>query len=118
MKLLPFAAIVLTMIMPVQGQEQSASWVEQKCGAYEAAWTDAVAAADETQVNYAFIAANENFIAGGCTEPVEACPRSRVELDIANALTLAMMNAGAASTFLPFRCPVEPTDNGWSGPGL
>ena len=111
MKLLPFAAIVLTMIMPAQGQEQSASWVEQKCGAYEAAWTDAVAAADETQVNYA-------FIAGGCTEPVEACPRSRVELDIANALTLAMMNAGAASTFLPFRCPVEPADNGWSGPGL
>ena len=55
-------------------------------------------------MNYNFMAGNENFIAGGCTEQVDVCPRSAQELEIANALTIAVMNAGAASTFLPFRC--------------
>ena len=94
--------------------------MEQKCGIYKLAWEHAVAVNDPTQVNYAFIAANENFIAGGCKGDgdLEVCPRSTVELDIANALTLAMMNAGTASTFLPFRCPAKAVENGWSGPGL
>ncbi len=71
-----------------------------------------------SQINYGFIAPNESFIASGCREAGMACPRSAVELEIANALTLAMMNAGAASTFLPFRCPHEPVEGGWTRPGL
>jgi len=55
----------------------------------------------------------------GCTEAIDICPRSSNEIHIANALTLAMMNSGAASTFLPFRCPhPEAVEGGWSGPGL
>ena len=111
---------VSLLLLPggVQAQEQSAGWVEQKCRAYGAAWAQAVAAYEGDQINYAFIAANENFIASGCTEAGTACPRSAVELEVANALTLAMMNAGTASTFLPFRCPHETVEGGWTGPGL
>lgn len=112
--------VVLTLLLPtlVQAEEQAVSWAEQKCSVYEGAWERVVGAAEASQINYAFIAANENFIASGCTEAGMACPRSAVELEIANALTLAMMNAGAASTFLPFRCPHETVEGGWTGPGL
>ncbi len=111
---------VLLALLPggAQAHGESAAWVEQKCRAYEAAWERAVAAHHGRQMVDVFIAANETFITSGCTEAGTACPRSAVELEIANALTLAMMNAGAASTFLPFRCPHERVEGGWSGPGL
>lgn len=103
---------------PVAAQ-QSGGWVEEKCRIYEAAWAQALETHGSGQMNYAFIAGNENFIASGCTGPSDICPRSSQELDVANALTLAMMNAGAASTFLPFKCPAQPSAaGGWSGPGL
>lgn len=106
------------MMAPAMGQEQ-AGWVEQKCRAYEAAWTQALDTYGSEQMNYAFIAGNENFIAGGCTAPADICPRSNQEIEIANALTLALMNAGTASTFLPFKCPAPPSGTGgWQGPGL
>lgn len=112
--------LVALLLLPAsaRAEQQGASWVDQKCSIYQAAWERAVAAQDGTQINYAFIAANENFIASGCTEERTACPRSSVELEVANTLSLAMMNAGAASTFLPFRCPRETVDGGWTGPGL
>ena len=118
MKALAIVLLLSTWPVPARAQEQSAAWIEQKCNAYQAAWLQAAEVHDETQINYAFIAANGNFIAGGCTGGVDVCPRSAVELDIANILTLALMNAGAASTFLPFRCPAEPSSDAWSGPGL
>lgn len=106
------------MMAPAMGQEQ-AGWVEQKCRAYEAAWAQALETHGSEQMNYAFIAGNENFIAGGCTTPADICPRSNQEIEIANALTLALMNAGTASTFLPFKCPAPPPGAGaWQGPGL
>lgn len=112
--------VVLGLLLPggVGAEEQVQTWAEQKCSAYRTAWERALSAYDNTQMNYGFIAANENFIAAGCTGAPSACPRSSVELEVANALTLAMMNAGTASTFLPFRCPHEPTEGGWTGPGL
>lgn len=104
---------------PLVAQESSDNWVEQKCHAYEAAWAQALDAYGSEQMNYAFIAGNENFIANGCTIPADVCPRSAQEIEVANALTLALMNAGAASTFLPFKCPPQPSSaQEWSGPGL
>lgn len=103
---------------PAIGQEP-ADWAEQKCRAYEAAWAQALDSFGSAQMNYGFIAANENFIASGCTAPADVCPRSEQEIAVANALTLALMNAGTASTFLPFKCPTQPSSAGaWSGPGL
>ncbi len=80
-------------------------WQLEKCRIYEQSWGEALAFFGSDNVNYNFIAQNENFIAGRCTGGIQICPQSNQELEIANALTLVMMNAGAASTFLPFSCP-------------
>ncbi|SEQ25717.1 hypothetical protein SAMN05428969_2434 [Devosia sp. YR412] len=111
--------LLLALIPPATGQEAPTDWPEQKCAAYAAAWSQALDAYGSDQMNYAFMAGNENFIASGCADRAEICPRSAQELDIANALTLALMNAGTASTFLPFKCPQpESAADGWTGPGL
>ena len=111
--------LALSLAQPASAQPEMPDWVEQKCQAYAAAWTQALELFGSGEMNYAFIAGNENFIASGCAEAGDICPRSGQELDIANALTLAMMNAGTASTFLPFRCPpAEPAAGSWNGPGL
>jgi hypothetical protein len=108
----------LALLHPVAAQE-SADWPAEKCAAFAAAWNQALDAFGSDQMNYAFLAGNENFIASTCTDRGEICPQSRQELEIANALTLALMNAGTASTFLPFKCaPSESAADGWSGPGL
>ena len=110
---------LLALCQPGGATEASATWAEQKCRTYAAAWEQALVGFGSDQMNYAFIAANENFIAGGCTGPADVCPRSLEEIEVANVLTLAMMNAGAASTFLPFRCPrPDNAPGGWTGPGL
>jgi hypothetical protein len=83
---------------------ENSAWRAEKCRIYESSWSQALEFFSSDNINYNFLAGNENFIAGGCLEPGNVCPRSDQELDIANALTIAMMNAGAASTFLPFKC--------------
>ena len=47
---------------------------------------------------------HEAFIASGCTRQGNVCPRSAEELDLANMMVVAAMNAGTASTFPPFAC--------------
>jgi hypothetical protein len=37
-------------------------------------------------------------------DTADVCPRSGEEIETANVLTIAAMNAGMASTFLPFAC--------------
>lgn len=109
----------LLLIQPAVAQDAASDWPAQKCAAYEAAWSQALEAFGSDDMNYGFMAGNENFIASGCSEAGEICPQSRQELDIANAITLALMNAGTASTFLPFNCPrLDAPAGGWSGPGL
>lgn len=51
-----------------------------------------------------FRESHDAFIASGCTKQADVCPRSARELDVANAMVIAAMNAGAASTFPPFAC--------------
>lgn len=97
------AAVLLTAL-PVQAQSE---WQTQKCAIYERAWTRALENFGDDNINYNFIATNENFIASGCTDTIRACPRSERELEIANVLSIVMMNEGVASTFLPFGCPSD-----------
>jgi hypothetical protein len=52
----------------------------------------------------AFIELHDAFIASGCTGASDVCPRSDREIEIANILTIAAINAGTASTFPPFAC--------------
>jgi hypothetical protein len=47
---------------------------------------------------------HDAFLASGCTARADVCPRSAEEFEVANMLTIAAMNAGTASTFLPFAC--------------
>lgn len=101
------ALFALTLApMAVHAEDQSV-WQAKKCEIFQQNWEKALGFFGSDNLNYNFIAQNENFIAGGCTEGVSVCPRSSQELDIANALTVAMMNAGAASTFLPYRCSTD-----------
>ena len=80
------------------------SWAETKCERYRAAWGEALKRRGTTGIGSAFVARHEAFLASGCTARPDVCPRSAEELDLANVLTVAAMNAGTASTFLPFAC--------------
>ncbi len=101
---------ILALVLMITGAGPTSAqtdWQEQKCALYEAAWARALENFGDDDMNYNFIATNENFIASGCTDTVRACPRSLQELEIANMLSIVMMNEGAASTFLPFGCTVD-----------
>jgi len=94
-----------TATVQAQPAEPATAWQVEKCRIYAENWNKALDSFGTDNLNYNFIAQNENFIAGGCTEPAEICPQSSQELEITDLLTMVMMNAGAASTFVPFRCP-------------
>ena len=83
---------------------QAPSWTEVKCARYRKAWTDALARRGEQGLGREFVERHEAFLASGCTVRADVCPRSPEELDLANILTILAMNAGTASTFLPFAC--------------
>jgi hypothetical protein len=82
----------------------SQSWTAQKCARYRQAWTDVQARRGIHGIGPEFLERHEAFLASGCTAKGEVCPKSPEELDLANVLTVAAMNAGTASTFLPFAC--------------
>lgn len=112
-------ALTLLATNPAAAQAPATDWPAEKCAIYAQAWNQALDSFGSDEMNYAFLAGNENFIAGDCTERTEICPQSQQELEISNALTLALMNAGAASSFLPFKCPQPGSAaDGWTGPGL
>jgi len=75
-----------------------------KCDRYTEAWNGALAQFGRQGLSQDFLRRHAAFLASGCRSGREVCPRSRAELDLANAMTVAAMNAGAASSFLPFAC--------------
>lgn len=79
-------------------------WPAVKCARYKAAWADVLARRGPRGLSDDFIASHDAFLASGCTARADVCPRSPEELDLANVLTVLAMNAGTASTFLPFAC--------------
>ncbi|QFU17248.1 hypothetical protein [Microvirga thermotolerans] len=91
---------------PARAQGAAApSWVEVKCARYRQAWGEALARRGRQGLSRDFLDSHEAFLASGCTESPGVCPRSAEELDLANMMVVAAMNAGTASTFPPFRCP-------------
>ncbi|MET3899522.1 hypothetical protein ABIB57_003477 [Devosia sp. UYZn731] len=97
-------AAILPGASTAQPGPDSSDWQRTKCEIYRQSWDKALGFFGSDNLNHSFIAQNENFIESGCAAPPSICAQSSQELDMANALTIAMMNAGAASTFLPFRC--------------
>ncbi|TCR70675.1 hypothetical protein [Bosea sp. BK604] len=104
-----FAAMFATLfgggVLEAIAQESRAeSWTVEKCNRYKKAWSDALERFSRKGLGPEFIERHEAFLAGGCTEQPDVCPRSKEELDLANVLTIRAMNAGMGSTFLPFAC--------------
>jgi hypothetical protein len=100
-------ALVAGVQQPLPAIAQDArqqSWSQVKCERYTKAWSDVLARRGTKGLGQAFIASHEAFLASGCTSQANVCPRSAEELDLANILVIAAMNAGTASTFLPFAC--------------
>jgi hypothetical protein len=89
---------------PVGAQGAGSDWSALKCARYKEAWTEALARRGKTGLGREFIERHEAFLAAGCTGKADVCPRSAEELDLANILVIRAMNAGTASTFLPFSC--------------
>ena len=80
------------------------SWPEVKCERYGKAWTEALTRRGRKGLSPEFIERHEAFLTSGCTAQADVCPRSSEELDMANIMVVAAMNAGTASTFPPFAC--------------
>jgi hypothetical protein len=80
------------------------SWQERKCAFYAEAWQELLALSRDTGVSESFIRGNEHFIAAGCSNGADICSSSPADIALANQLTIAAMNFGTASTFLPFIC--------------
>jgi hypothetical protein len=90
---------------PSLAQESSSpTWPEVKCARYKAAWAEALARRGVRGLGPDFIERHEAFLASGCTARADVCPRSVEELELANIMVVAAMNAGTASTFPPFAC--------------
>jgi hypothetical protein len=80
------------------------AWTREKCVRYERAWLKAIDFVGRDGISQDFIAGNEKFIADGCSSGADVCPHSPEEIELANVLTMAAMNFGTASSFLPFIC--------------
>lgn len=102
------AAACLTALVaagPTLAQtERPPNWQEVKCTRYKAAWTEALARRGRQGLGQDFVEAHEAFLTSGCTDYAKVCPRSPEEIDLANIMIIAAMNAGTASTFPPFGC--------------
>jgi len=110
LKLITTLAVVLACmsageIAPAVAQEaQPQSWPEVKCARYRTAWSEALAHRGMKGLSREFIERHDAFLASGCTARGHVCPRSAEELELANMMVVAAMNAGTASTFPPFSC--------------
>lgn len=100
--LLPIAVFLLSL---TSASAQERSWTEEKCLRYTKAWTEMLTRRGTNGLGEAFLARHEAFLASGCTSKPDVCPRSAEELEVANIMVVLAMNAGMASTFLPFACP-------------
>ncbi len=80
------------------------SWTVEKCARYRDAWKEALARFGRAGLSADFLERHDAFLASGCLKDADVCPRSKQELALANVMVVRAMNAGTASTFLPFAC--------------
>ncbi|NKE44906.1 hypothetical protein HB662_08955 [Roseomonas frigidaquae] len=97
--------LLLALAMPAAAQApNSRDWNAEKCARYTADWPRALSMFGRQGLSAEFLDRHATFLASGCRSRVEVCPRSPQELALADAMTIAAMNAGTASSFVPFRC--------------
>lgn len=98
------ATLALLLLAGPAGAQDAADWRKTKCERYARDWTEALRRFGNAGLSPDFLARHDAFLASGCDDPRDVCPRSKEELDLANVMVLRAMNAGTASTFLPFAC--------------
>lgn len=98
------AALALLVLAGPAGAQDAPDWRRTKCERYAKDWTEALRRFGKTGLSPDFLTRHDAFLASGCGDPRDVCPRSKEELDLANVMVLRAMNAGTASTFLPFGC--------------
>lgn len=96
---------LLTLCATASLQAQAPeNWPQVKCERWRSAYDEALKRIGRKGLGQEFFAGNEAFIASGCQNPPDVCPRSVEELNFANVMVMAGMNAGLASTFMPYAC--------------
>jgi hypothetical protein len=95
--------LALSAAIPLQAQAPE-NWPQVKCERWRSAYDEASKRIGRKGLGQEFVAGNEAFIASGCQTPTDVCPRSAEELNFANVMVMAGMNAGLASTFMPYAC--------------
>jgi len=99
------AALLLAVpAAPPAVAQDPAAFAAEKCSRYRQATADALRRWGREGLSAEFLSAHTAFIDGGCQGPPSICPRPGRETDFANAMTVRAMNAGMASTFLPWAC--------------
>jgi hypothetical protein len=96
-------ALCLTVSAAGAQTPQPTEWQMTKCRVYSQA-LERLKRDGIEGLSASFLDENAAFIGTGCMQRTPVCPRTPADLDAANILTIATMNAGAASTFLPFDC--------------
>jgi hypothetical protein len=97
------ALLALALAAPAAAQGQS-DWPREKCERWRKANDEALRRFGSKGLSSDFLSRHEAFIAAGCQGPQDVCPRSAEELNFANVMVMAGMNAGLPSTFMPFAC--------------
>ncbi len=98
------AALLLCLAPPASAQAPATrGWTVEKCSRYAQSWSEALARIGREGLGEEFLARHEAFLASGC-QVRNVCPRSPGELAMADIMTVAAMNAGMASSFVPFIC--------------
>lgn len=95
--------LVLLALLAPPAEAQSRGWAAERCSRYAQAWSEALARFGREGLSDTFLARHDAFLASGCRMR-DVCPRSPQELAMADVMTVAAMNAGAASSFVPFIC--------------
>jgi hypothetical protein len=105
-----FAALALGALLAfstapsASAQTAPENWPQVKCERWRKAYDEALRRFGRKGLGEEFLARNEAFTASGCQTPPDVCPRSAEELNFANVMVMAGMNAGLPSTFMPFAC--------------
>lgn len=95
--------LALSATAPLRAQAPE-NWPQVKCERWRAAYEEALKRFGSKGLGEEFLTRNQAFIASGCRNPPDVCPRSSEELAFANVMVMAGMNAGLASTFMPYAC--------------
>jgi hypothetical protein len=74
------------------------------CPRYAENWAEALRRFGAGGLGADFLARHGEFLASGCRSRVAVCPATPAEQRMADVMTILAMNAGAASSFVPFRC--------------